>query len=720
MATTTEYLEQLQKDRDDLADTLVANGVSAFKTETFTSLIPKINKVKSKLQEKTASPAEKGAEVLPDEGYDAMSKVNISPITASMIRGLTPNNVKKNVEILDIVGTYGSSAQAKTVNPTIHGVTVYPDVEAEYLSQVVVNPVTASIDANITASNIRKGISILGVEGTFDGDFYFQKKTVQPSANSDITVEPDDTYDALEQVIIKKVTANIDADIQPGNIRNGVNILGVVGTYAPEPSMTNKTIYPTTSRQVVLPDEGYGYFDKVTVEGVSSSIDGNIKSDNIKKGVSILGVAGTVEPVDSEDLVLEPSVEEKVYTPSKNKNAINQVTVLPVTAAIDEKIAGTNIKKGVKILGVEGTYEGVSSLQTKTVIPTTETQEITADEGYDALSNVTVEAIQTEDLYVEPSTSSKIYTREEGKYINSVEVGQVTSDIDANIQPENIKQNMSILGVVGTYKGEQKTYFKTISTGSTSIPGVLDAITAIPDDTIITSGAYAFYNCRGLLQAPAIDYTDLGERLDYMFQNCTAMTDASAVRGIVDVDYAVHMFQNSGLVSLNLTGWKSISLSSNDSADLRHWCNSCKQLKTVNITNFEGSFSPEYAFQNCTALTHFSWKDSNCSVGQKNSTGCFDAMFNGCSNLLEIDLSGFTGSVGSMGDEFINGCSKLRKIDFRNADLSKSSNWGETLWGKPSDLLIIVKDEASKQAIIGYQTHHTNVKTVAEYEGASA
>lgn len=59
------------------------------------------------------------------------------------------------------------------------------------------------------------------------------------------------------------------------------------------------------------------------------------------------------------------------------------------------KLVASNIREGITILGIEGTMSGTEDArpQAKTVTPTTSTQTILPDEGYNYLSQVTVNAI---------------------------------------------------------------------------------------------------------------------------------------------------------------------------------------------------------------------------------------------------------------------------------------------------------------------------------------
>lgn len=83
----------------------------------------------------------------------------------------------------------------------------------------------------------------------------------------------------------------IPSDKNTNNLATAINSISGGGG-KPEQS---KTATPSTSSQTILPDTGYT-LSSVTVNAVTSSIDSDIKAENIKEGVEILGVTGTVEP----------------------------------------------------------------------------------------------------------------------------------------------------------------------------------------------------------------------------------------------------------------------------------------------------------------------------------------------------------------------------------------------------------------------------------------
>lgn len=113
------------------------------------------------------------------------------------------------------------------------------------------------------------------------------------SIASKLTKLETDITNAYDAVQIKGGT--IPSDKNTNNLSTAINSISGGGG-KPEQS---KTATPSTSSQTILPDTGYT-LSSVTVNAVTSSIDNNIQAENIKQGINILGVEGTFKDQANE------------------------------------------------------------------------------------------------------------------------------------------------------------------------------------------------------------------------------------------------------------------------------------------------------------------------------------------------------------------------------------------------------------------------------------
>ena len=248
----------------------------------------------------------------------------------------------------------GATLQSKRVSAKTTGPTyVTPDTGYDGLSQVIVNMITR------------------------------QAKTVTPGT-ADQTVSPDSGYQGLSSVTVEG-----DADLVAGNIKSGVSIFGVAGSYAPSVVTQEKSVTPTASQQVVTPDSGK-YLSKVTVAAA---------------------------PLETKSVT--PSTAQQTINPSSGKIGMSQVTV------------------------------AAAPLETKTVTPTAAAQIVSPSSGKIGMSQVTVAATPLQAKTVTPSASQQVITPG-STYVG---LSKVTVAGDADLVAGNIKSGVNIFGVTGTYEG---------------------------------------------------------------------------------------------------------------------------------------------------------------------------------------------------------------------------------------------------------------------------
>ena len=210
-------------------------------------------------------------------------------------------------------GASGVKLQSKTVTPSENTQTVNPDSSYDALSSVTVG----AISNTYIGSSVTKKSAATYTPGTSDQNI------------------------ASGQYLNGTQTIKGDSNLTAANIKSGVKIFNVTGSYAGSssggntPNLQTKTVTPSESTQTVSPDSGYDGLSKVTVNAISSTYIG---SDVTKKSAA-------------------------TYIPKTTNQSIASGQYLSGTQTIkgDANLVAGNIKSGVSIFGVTGTYAGGGS-----------------------------------------------------------------------------------------------------------------------------------------------------------------------------------------------------------------------------------------------------------------------------------------------------------------------------------------------------------------------
>lgn len=263
--------------------------------------------VNVKLTTKKATINENGTHsIYPNSGSDGMTRVDVTV------------DVPTTEEVVDAV------LEPLTVTPKSASQSITPGEGVDGFSSVSVEG-----DSDLKPENIKAGVTIFGVGGTYEKteliDAVLQSKRVTPTP-SGFTVRPDEGNDGLTYVEIVG-----DSDLIPSNIREGVEIFGVAGSYSNgQKYQTKESIIPTRSGVTVTADSGYNALAQVKILG-----DPNLVPERIANGVTIFGVRGTyVSPTDTVEV--QSGLDEQIIVPAPGYVGFSAIKVLPAKLDNDE------------------------------------------------------------------------------------------------------------------------------------------------------------------------------------------------------------------------------------------------------------------------------------------------------------------------------------------------------------------------------------------------
>lgn len=366
-------------------------------------------------------------------------------------------------------------------------ITINAEIEARpNLQEKTVN-VTENGDFSVEADENKDGLSKVNLhvavpEGTAYGTINISENgthDVTDYATAEVDVQPD-----LQSKSVT-ITENGSQTVTPASGKDGLSSVAITVNVPTGANLQSKSVSPTSSEQEITPDSGYDGLSKVTVAGAPLQ-------------------TRTVTPT---------AAAQQIEKSSSSYYGLQRVNING-----DANLIPGNIRSGISIFGVNGSYSPSFQLQSKNVTPSGSAQAITPDSGYDGLSRVDVAAIALEAKSVTPSASQQVITPASG--YNGL--SKVTIAGDADLIASNIKKDVNIFGVIGTYEG-----------GSAPITGSLIEITCSSNIEQVTAtvndNTYTAYLDTAAHKAyVTIPYTDTTEARTCVLRGYSGGTQVTA------------------------------------------------------------------------------------------------------------------------------------------------------------------------------------------------